>query len=168
MQRRNSLSESERNTKNKVISDKLITLLQSLSMKSVAIYMPIRNEVDITSIFPYFDKVAIPKVLDNQTMSFYPIKHLNDVKIGAFNVLEPLSNELVNAHEIDAIIVPMVGFDEYKSRIGYGKGYYDYYLNNNSITSIGVAYEIQKMNKIDIEHHDVTLDYIVSETKTYN
>ena len=50
-------------------------------------------------------------------------------------------------------MVPLLAFDEYKNRLGYGKGFYDKYLNrylrnNKKIITVGVAFSFQKYHKL--------------------
>ena len=65
------------------------------------------------------------------------------------------------------MIVPLVGFDKSKFRLGYGGGFYDRYLEKISqikkCTTIGLAFSHQKVNKINIEKFDRKLDLILTE-----
>ena len=59
--------------------------------------------------------------------------------------------------------------DKSKNRIGYGKGYYDRYLNKylrlnkKKILTVGVAFSFQKHHKLPINKKDFKLDYILTE-----
>ena len=66
------------------------------------------------------------------------------------------------------MIVPLLVFDKYKNRLGYGKGFYDRYLNRylknfRNILTIGVAFSFQKHQKRPVNIKDVKLDYILTE-----
>ena len=65
------------------------------------------------------------------------------------------------------ILVPLVAFDKFKNRIGYGKGFYDRFFNKFSnrknILSVGIAFDFQKTNIIPKEKHDKKLNYILTE-----
>ena len=48
------------------------------------------------------------------------------------------------------MLVPLLAFDNENNRLGYGKGFYDKYLNNlvkinNKVEAIGVAFSFQKI-----------------------
>ena len=63
-------------------------------------------------------------------------------------------------------------FDKNKFRLGYGKGYYDRYLNKyikqyKDIMTVGVAFSFQKHNKLPINKNDVKLDFILTEKGIY-
>jgi 5-formyltetrahydrofolate cyclo-ligase len=79
------------------------------------------------------------------------------------------NGKLVNSKlKFDIIIVPMLGFDEQLNRLGYGGGFYDRFLANQlQARKIGVCFDACLVNKVPFEPHDITMDLIVTETKTY-
>lgn len=65
----------------------------------------------------------------------------------------------------DVIIVPVLGFDRWGQRLGYGKGHYDRFLRTqpNALT-IGLAYVCLEVEPaIPAEPHDVALKHIITE-----
>ena len=68
---------------------------------------------------------------------------------------------MIPVQKIDMMIVPLSSYDSKNHRTGYGKGYYDSVLLNCS-NRIGVAFQEQEVDQIDIESHDITLDEIIS------
>ena len=65
--------------------------------------------------------------------------------------------------ELDLIIIPLRAFDLNFFRLGYGGGYYDSSLQNvKKENRIGLSYEFQKINKIDIEKHDIELGGVIT------
>ena len=72
----------------------------------------------------------------------------------------------------DVALIPLLAFDKYKNRLGYGGGYYDNFLNkylkmNKNILTIGVAFSFQKYHKIPTSNLDVKLNYIITEKGLY-
>ena len=70
------------------------------------------------------------------------------------------------------MIVPILTFDKNKYRLGYGKGFYDRYLNKylkkfSNIMTVGIAFSFQKHHKLPIDKNDVKLDYILTEKGIY-
>lgn len=111
-------------------------------------------------------KVAIPKCLDKSgNMAFYCIKSLNDVRRGLFNIMEPISCEEINDFKNAIIIVPGFTFDKKGYRLGYGKGYYDRFLNNRDMVKIGFCYKEFLTEKLPINTYDQKVDYIVLENE---
>ena len=62
------------------------------------------------------------------------------------------------------MIIPMLGFNLDKYRIGYGKGYYDHYLKSHDCLKIGLAFDDQQID-FKTETHDISLDYIITENR---
>lgn len=160
---RKKLSLTNRIDKSNTIVNQLLPYLKD--KKVIGIYMPMREEVDISSLLFMYPTLSIPKVRNNKEMDFFMISSANDVKEGVFQVLEPTTNVWVDPKQLDAIIVPIVAFDQHKNRIGYGKGYYDRYLKQTTALKIGVAFDCQWVDDIDEEKTDVRLDIIITESK---
>ena len=81
-----------------------------------------------------------------------------------YGIPEPIRSKIVYP---DILIVPIVGFDKHKFRLGYGGGFYDRYLNKlnkkKKFLSIGIAFSFQKIKNIPIDKHDQKLDIIITE-----
>ena len=85
----------------------------------------------------------------------------------SFGILEPDKSKsiLINKNNIDVIIVPLVGFDANKNRLGHGGGYYDRYLVGYKGLKIGVGFSIQKLDSIETTKNDIPMDIIISENE---
>ena len=137
-------------------SNNIVEQIKKLSFYNekllIASYMPINNEIEIK----LDNKMCYPKV-EGKIMNFYIP---NSFTKGVYGILEPVG-ELVNKSDIDIIIVPLLYFDKYNNRAGYGGGYYDRYLKDYKGITIGVAYDFQEVDKIDVKKTDVKLNYII-------
>lgn len=123
------------------------------SSKIIASYMPINNEIEIK----LDDKIICYPKVEGKNMNFYiPESFIK----GCYDILEPVGS-LVNKEDIDIIIVPLLYFDKDNNRMGYGGGYYDRYLSNYKGKTVGVAYDFQEVDKIDVKPTDIKLDYII-------
>ena len=71
----------------------------------------------------------------------------------------------------DLIIVPVLGFDAFGNRIGYGGGYYDRTLQSlrarGNVHAIGVGYEEQECAKIPTHPLDEPLDLILTDKRVF-
>jgi 5,10-methenyltetrahydrofolate synthetase len=69
----------------------------------------------------------------------------------------------------DALIVPLVGFDEACHRLGYGGGYYDRTLAkaNAKPLTIGIGFEFMRLASIEPLAHDIPMDFIVTEAGVF-
>jgi 5-formyltetrahydrofolate cyclo-ligase len=86
---------------------------------------------------------------------------------GSFNIDEPDGDCVCSIDDIDLIVVPGVAFDSKCNRVGRGKGYYDRLLSANHATTVGIAYDFQVVDNIDVEPHDVPLDILITDKHTY-
>ena len=98
-------------------------------------------------------------------MNFYKWKKNDILILNKYGVPEPINSK----KKIPSIILlPLIAFDKKKNRIGYGKGYYDRYLNkylksHKKILTIGIAFSFQKHHKLPVNNKDFKLDYILTE-----
>jgi 5-formyltetrahydrofolate cyclo-ligase len=86
-----------------------------------------------------------------------------------FNILEPATGEIVEAKEIDLVVVPLLICDEEGHRVGFGKGFYDRYVKEcrEDCIKVGVSY-FEPIDKIDdAGEFDVPLDFCITPTKAY-
>lgn len=67
----------------------------------------------------------------------------------------------------DILLVPMVGFDRAKNRLGYGGGYYDRALaslrRKKRVIAVGVAHSSQETSLIPAHDGDQKMDFIITE-----
>ena len=146
-------------------SVKLGAQLQSLipTGARIAGYSAIRGEIAVD-----IDVSALPIVLaDTKILKFLAYKKGLPLVIGKYGVSCPP----LHMPEIipDVVIVPLVGFDANKNRLGYGGGYYDATIKHlrsikPTILVVGVAYDLQKLDDIPVEPHDQKMDMIVTES----
>lgn len=63
------------------------------------------------------------------------------------------------------IIVPGLGFTKDGTRLGRGRGFYDKYLEDKSVVKIGIGFEMQIIENIPIDPHDVKMDFVITDKK---
>jgi len=86
------------------------------------------------------------------------------LRLGAFHIEEPQGDDVVDAADMELIVVPGVAYDRHGNRVGRGKGYYDRLLANTGGTKIGVGYGFQLIDEdIEAEPHDVRVDMVITE-----
>ena len=138
----------------------------------ILVYASVRNEVDLTAFIEQAWKdekeVYFPKV-HGEEMEFYRVRGKSELAKGAFDILEPTTNEALCRALPDKIpmLVPGVAFSKDRYRIGYGKGYYDRYLlsnqKNKRLIPIGIAYSFQIAEAFETDEYDYPMEEIVTE-----
>ena len=168
LNKRKRLTFKRRNAKSEQIITQLLTILQG--HKSIGLYLSLKDEVStldyLNHFLSNFESVSSPVVVDNDLV-FYKINTVRELKSGYMEILEPIQSEVIEKQTMDAIIVPLVGFDKHNNRIGYGKGFYDRYLMDYEHLTIGLAFDDQEYPHIPHDNQDVPLDYIVTETRIF-
>ena len=160
----------ELSQKNKTyIAKQVNKLCNKYKINKLALYYPVNYELNILSAIIKTDtkklQTCLPVIERNNNMSFKEWKTKEPFHINRIGILEPNhKNKKINPQ---MILVPLVAFDKFKNRIGYGKGFYDRFLNKFSkkknILSVGIAFAFQKTNIIPEERHDKRLNYILTE-----
>ncbi|MFC4160538.1 5-formyltetrahydrofolate cyclo-ligase [Chitinimonas lacunae] len=90
-----------------------------------------------------------------------------------YGIAEYHGRQRLAPHRLDAVFVPLVGFDAQGGRLGQGGGYYDttfaFRLRRRwkKPTLIGVGFECQRVAQIPREAHDAPLDAVLSERAVY-
>ena len=130
----------------------------------VLTYVSLNEEVDTTRLIEYSLKkgkqVAVPKCEEN-FIYFYYINSLEELQEGHFKVKEPKKLNKVVDFENSICIVPGICFDKYNNRVGFGKGYYDRFLQTYEGIKIGVTYKECVCDKIDTNEFDKKVDFII-------
>ena len=138
-----------------------------LCKSTVGFYWSYRGEFDPQPAMSALQKrgavLALPEIESKERpLCFRRWWKEAPMKIGAYNIPVTDNTERVT---VNALIVPMLGFDIKGYRLGYGAGYYDRTISgmNPRPLLIGVAFEILRLEDIYPRPHDVAMDFIVTE-----
>ncbi len=110
-------------------------------------------------------KVFYPLCTDrNGNMEFLKVENERDLQLGMYNISEPISTcEKYIPHQNDLVIVPCLSANKNKNRIGYGKGYYDRFLNSFDGVSISPCYSEMIRSEIPTDEFDMKINIIVTD-----
>ncbi len=151
----------------KIITKKLFELEDYELANSIFIYLSTDKEVDTFPIveraFKDGKRVFVPVTRDEMRLAeIFPITPLAK---GKFGIKEPKDPETID-FATDIAIIPLVGFDAEKNRLGQGKGYYDRFLRTFHGKKIALAFGIQKLEGIITDSNDIKMDMIITEEET--
>ncbi len=173
---RDQLSREEIAVKSQAIQKSLLNLEQIRNRQTIFVYVSFRSEVAT------FDLIDI--LLDMGKTIAVPITRVREKRLDAIRITNPTADlqpgycmipepkeELcrtsqIAPEEIETILLPGSVFDERGGRFGYGGGYYDRFLAKiPAATRIGLAFDLQIIDKAPLNAHDQILDLVVTETR---
>ncbi len=137
------------------------------SAKCVGSYVPMTGEPDPMPLLGDLSVTALPRVeAEKGRMTFRTWRGTDPLIKATWGGTEPQSDAPMCTP--DLILVPLLGFDLDFNRLGQGGGYYDRYLAAHpSACRIGLAWECQRLDRIDARNWDVPVDGILTETTFY-
>ena len=167
---RDSLTPKEWEEKTYAIYQKVVTHPFFLCTDVIYCYVDYRREVGTLKIiekaWALHKKIAVPKIVGD-AMEFYFIEALTDLTEGYRGILEPKSLHLANEKE-PLVIMPGTVFDRTRNRIGYGKGFYDKFLNAHpDCKTIALSFECQLVDAVPRDKHDIQPTYLITEENMY-
>ena len=146
------------------------------SAKNIAYFHAVRGEAnpaELANVAPKHTQFYLPVIAPNKNegLLFAPINQDTEFKNNQFSIPEPIvdSSEMINARDLDLVIMPLLGFDNSGNRLGMGGGYYDRcfaFKKDKELKPIllGFSYDFQEIGPISTEPWDIGLDMIATES----
>ena len=181
-QQRRALDPARQERASIDMTEQLKTLPIVKQSKSIALYLAIDGEIDPGHAMDWCiaqgKRCYVPKIIQGKKslLRFAEVTEQSKFKKNHFGIEEPVvpDDELVNACELDLVLLPLVGFDRYGNRIGMGGGFYDTTFeftktgSRNLPQLIGLAHESQRVEKINAENWDIPISAVVTDRQVYD
>ncbi|TGE27540.1 5-formyltetrahydrofolate cyclo-ligase [Hymenobacter metallicola] len=175
---RRALSDLELATRSQQVAARLFQETDLTRLQTVHVFLPIQRqrELDTWGIIRRFwreyprVRVAVPVMQeDGLSLRHYLLTPETELVENAWDVPEPLNAEEVSPQELDAVLIPLLAFDEAGHRVGYGKGFYDRFLQQcrPDVRRIGLALEDPVLRITDAWAGDVRLHACVTPTRVW-
>jgi 5-formyltetrahydrofolate cyclo-ligase len=143
-------------------------ILDPLPPQTISAYWPFKAEVDLRDLMERLRRkgwiTALPSVVRPRApLEFLPWTPEAEMDSGVYGIPVPRTGERVRP---DVIVTPLVAFDARNYRLGYGAGYFDITLAGLQPRprSIGVGFELGRLETIYPLHTDIPLDFVVTES----
>ena len=162
----------------KQLSAQLLSQFASLDLSVVSvihIFLPIekKNEPDTFLFIDWLQqqhpsiKILVPRAdFNTALMTHHVYTDTNGLEKNIFDILEP-KNAAGHQGNIDLVLIPLLAFDLQGYRVGYGKGFYDRFLQNASAKKVGLSL-FPPVDKIeDTDEHDVKMDLCLTPDRIY-
>jgi 5-formyltetrahydrofolate cyclo-ligase len=165
---RDALSGTERAARSEAIVDRLLGLEEATGAGAVLAFWSFGSEVDTA---PLIDRlrsrgttVALPVTRDGDLVPviWTPGSSMTETSFGS---REPTDGRVLQARELDLIVVPGVAFDRSCHRVGYGGGFYDRLLasTRDGTAAVAIAFGMQVVEEVPTGPLDRPVDAIVTE-----
>lgn len=158
------MTKEERTGFSARIADKLLSHPFYQEAKTIFIYYSTEEEADTRFIVERAlssgKSVFLPRI-EGEKMFPVPYCAGDDLQKDIYGIEEPLGEPYRG--EIDLAVIPLLGYDKSRARLGRGKGYYDRFLSDFKGKSIALAFSAQELPKVEIEASDVRPDRILTE-----
>ncbi|MBW2659388.1 MAG: 5-formyltetrahydrofolate cyclo-ligase [Deltaproteobacteria bacterium] len=173
---RNRLTAAEIKEKSGAIQDNLLGLEEIITAKNIFSYVSFRSEVATLEL--------INSLLNKGKIVTVPITRIKEKRLDAIRITNPESDlvpgycdipepneelclqQKANPADIDVILLPGSVFDKRGGRFGYGGGYYDRFVSSiPGAVRVGLAFDLQIIEKAPLQPHDEILDFVITETR---
>ena len=138
---------------------KLKRCKELIAADTLLLYYPLKDEIDIKPLYSLDKRIFLP-VIENNEMLFR--RYDGDLKKGKFGIMEP-TGEYYTIGSNDLMIVPAVAYDRDGYRLGRGKGFYDRFLADKKIKTIGVVSKLRVVSDVFREANDIKVDFIITD-----
>lgn len=153
--------ETEKEAKSEKIAKEVLSFCDSYSV--IAVYLSLDDEVQtdelIRELLAKNKVVLFPKVFGDDLKFFRSDKF----EKSKFGVREPVDGEEYSKDKIDVMVVPGLGFDIKRNRLGFGKGYYDRYLSDFRGKKVGVCFSSQVVMNLPTTCEDIQMDILITD-----
>jgi len=157
----------------RAIQAKVFELPQYLAARSIAVYCAMRSEVETWAIMNHAlgqkKNVFCPKSGADHPPVFVQVFSESNLPSGSLRGTEPQAGVLLTPEDCNSamVIVPGVVFDVHGNRLGRGGGWYDRALAwfENRGVFVGLAYELQVVDRVPVEPWDKKVHYVITESR---
>ncbi len=168
---REAIGEAERKSLDEKIMRGFKNLASFRFAEILLAYYPLPEEVNILPLIEEAlamgKRVALPKCKEGGEMTFYYIRSLDDVESGAFGIYEPKEGLIpydITESRPAIMLIPALAYDKFGYRLGYGRGFYDRFVNAFGGVKAGLCYRAFLKNEpLPRGRFDMAVDYIVTD-----
>ena len=152
------------------LTEQFLSLDEYRKCKTLFAFVSTPIEVDTSKIIETAlndgKRLAVPKCIDKSgLMDFYYTTSTDCLKKGAFSIMEPDETQCEKVIDFSegVCLVPGLCFDYQGYRLGFGKGYYDRFLENFGGISVGICYSLCIEKELPKGIFDKNADILVTD-----
>lgn len=168
--RRGALTSEEKQNMSGEILCKLMSLDEYKKAEILFTYVSLSNEVDtfglIDSALKAGKRLAVPRCVEGKpVIEFYFIYGSHELEHGSYGILEPpKKKERLCTFRNGLCVLPGLAFDRSGTRLGYGRGYYDRFLQSFEGSTAGLCFSpVLSEKPLPTGRFDIPADTIVTD-----
>jgi 5-formyltetrahydrofolate cyclo-ligase len=177
-QKRASLSEAEYLHMNRLLCEMFFSFTDLSFIKVVHIFLPIEKKREpntwliidrIKREFPHI-RISVPKVKYNGALENLFFEAPDQLTVNAWGIAEPVNGIPTETKKIDMVLVPLLAFDSNGERVGYGKGFYDKFLETvrPDCKRVGISLFPPLEEIEDVNEFDIPLDLCITPHEVFS
>lgn len=141
------------------------------------LFLSIQNqhEIDTSFLLNILQGKDKNVIVSKSNFKTYEMEHflLTDntpIKINAYGIPEPQSGISIPPSNIDVVFIPLLAYDNFGNRVGYGKGFYDRFLEEcpKDCIKVGLSFFPPEKTAIATNENDIPLDFCITPEKNYS
>ena len=161
-------NSTQKLSEDKILKEKLLrnSLLASAESIGISVSMPLEVSTVpiIASLWKMGKRVYIPRCLPKRKMEF-TLYDKNTILVKTkFGVLENRDSKAIVNNNLDLMIVPGLAYGlDKNSRLGFGGGYYDRFLEKYPTRTLSLVNSVQlfKRTSWQVEEHDIPIEKLI-------
>lgn len=168
-QKRQELDPAKKTEMDKAIVDRIAASPWFRRAGTILLYAPVKGEIDLVPLLRAARRagkqVGFPRCdAETNTMQFFALLPGQKLVPGAYGIPEPPADApLVESDRHTLCLVPALTFSADGHRLGYGRGYYDRFLETFPGVTVGALYSSFALRTLPAEEHDRSVQYLVTE-----
>lgn len=175
LKKRMDLTQDEIILKNNAILENLNLLLSGKEIETIHLFLPQHGKVEIDTwqiisfLQQYYPKIqiAVPRVIPGtKEMEHFLLTPKTKLIQNRWKIPEPdpETSLKIEPQTLDAVLIPLLAFDNKGFRVGYGGGYYDRFLVQcrPDVIKIGLSFFAVIGQIDDLGSFDVAMNYCVT------
>ncbi len=161
-------NSTQKLSEDKILKEKLLrnSLLASAESIGISVSMPLEVSTVpiIASLWKMGKRVYIPRCLPKRKMEF-TLYDKNTILVKTkFGVLENRDSKAIVNNNLDLMIVPGLAYGlDKNSRLGFGGGYYDRFLEKYPTRTLSLvnSFQLFKRTSWQVEEHDIPIEKLI-------
>lgn len=159
----------ERAERERVLANRTRRWLNTMPTSRLAFYWPVRGECDLTTVIAQWlaadpKRCAALPVIEGDVLNFLTWMPGAPMVQGPYGIATPPNTAAPITPQV--LLVPCVGVDQNRYRLGYGGGYYDRTLARLSPrpVTVGICFDCGRVKHLAPQPHDIRMDLVITES----